>query len=506
MADGVITIRTRDTNDGTAISAVVGEPLNRTYSGIVQGGQIVFLVPAADFVSILGAKPTGTYTLDDGAGDPDVVVKRLLVNDTDAVDISAGPLLASGSSQAFTISPANAGWLYGFWIGNDPDLADANAAYSDSGGLQSSNVITTGGLPVDGRAMYMRVAIDKQDGTSIEFSMIEITAHTAAASAASALKLTNSTSSSNSNRDLHAYSTVQAFNADETLVNLPRWGGDIYSLDGSLAYADMPYGKLSNATDSFFDVSDPYKLWGTDGNNLSYIDVRDTPPVQTVVYTGPASLLIGGIGSGSSQGSPNKANTKLLVNTSSTLYIIDLTDGSVIRSMARPSGFDWAGMSHSGDYFAVVKKSPNLTSVYSTATGALTGSTADVNHCDFVTDSAGVEYLSFVGSPPKLFRLSNGVTTNQGSTEMYGHMSGRSNDGIMAYSADGTNTVGRLRVGDNFDADFMPFTLLPTTMSGSGGDRITQMRVSQSRTGKYALITIADPVNVGNTYLITWGS
>lgn len=506
MTDGVITIVARDTEDGTAISAAVGEPLNQTYDGLVQGGQFVLLIPAADLLEALGSTPLCAYTLDDGSGDPDVVIERFRVDDSGAVDISVGPLVASGSSQSFTIEPRDSEWLYGFWVGNNPDLADANAAYFDSGVLTSSNVITAQALPIDGRAMYMRVAIDKQDGSDVSLSMIEITAHTGVALEASVLKLTNTTTTSNSARDLHAYSTVQAFNADETLVNLLRWNGAIYNIDGTVAYTGMPYGTLANQTDSFFDVTNPFKLWGTDGSNLSYVDVRDDPPVQTVVYTGPGGLFIGGTGGGSSQGSPNDDCTKILVNTSSTMYIIDMTDGSVIRSLARPSGFDWAGMSHTGDYFVVVSTSADM-QIYRTSDGTLirnlTGSTYR-NHGDFAKASGGVEYFTMVGNPPKQVQLSDGAVTNLGSSAKYGHISGRSFNNVVGYSSDGAQTVGRTLVGDDFDADLAEFTLLPTTVTG--GDSITQMRVSMSRTGTYALVTINSAVNVPNTYLVTWGA
>ena len=91
MTDGVITIVARDTDDGTSISAVVGEPLNKTYTGQVQSGQILLLVPAADLVSALSTTPLTTYTLDNGAGDPDVVSERfkIVVSDYSVLDVDA---------------------------------------------------------------------------------------------------------------------------------------------------------------------------------------------------------------------------------------------------------------------------------------------------------------------------------------------------------------------------------------------------------------------------------
>ena len=107
MTDGVITIVARDTDDGTAISAVVGEPLNKTYTGQVQGGQIVLLIPAADLVSALSTTPLTTYTLDNDAGDPDVVVERFRVTSVvtespDWIDTTFGEPLAT-SISAITV-------------------------------------------------------------------------------------------------------------------------------------------------------------------------------------------------------------------------------------------------------------------------------------------------------------------------------------------------------------------------------------------------------------------
>lgn len=421
-------------------------------------------------------------------------------------DLSVSPQLLTSSSVTLTISPDIEGWLYGIWIGAINDISTANNIYHDSGALTTDNVFSVSGLPTDGRAMYLRTAIDKGDGNGVVHEIFTLTAATITTPQASTLKLTDTTTTSNSARNLHAYSTVQAFNADETLINLPRWNGLIKNIDGTDAFTGMPYGTLANQTDSFFDANDPYKLWGTDGSNLSYVDVRDDPPVQTVVYTGPAALFIGGTGGGSSQGSPSDDGTKLLVNTSTTMYIVDLTDGSVIRSLARPSGFDWAGVSHTGNYFIVVSTSADL-QIYRTSDGALianlTGSTYR-NHGDFSKDANGVEYYTLVGNPPKQIRLSDGVVTNLSSNVRYGHVSGRALTNVVAFSDDANQSVGRLIVGDSIDTDFVPFTLLPTT--STGGDSITQMRVSLSRTGNYGLVTINSSVNVPNTYLVSWGA
>ena len=281
---------------------------------------------------------------------------------------------------------------------------------------------------------------------------------------------------------------------------MQRNNGEIYrTSDLGIEHTGIPFGNFTsgNVGSYAWDRNDPFRMIGTvrGGNQLISLDVRN-PSATTTLYTAGSEVTIGG-----RQGQPNEDDqSKVILQTSSQLILFDLTSNSVIRTLNR-SGIDWAGFSKTGDYY-IIASSANGLQIYRTSDDAFTGGRSSPRHGDF-TRANGVEYFATTGSPPTWIRLSNGATTSPGSDAIWGHYSGLGHDDTVVFSADLAGNVGGVGEIDVLDPpeNIRRIGTQPTHISGGFSD--TQHRITRSWSGEYMLVTIANPTNVANDYLVT---
>ena len=524
MTDVTFQIETADIEDGTAISVTLGAPVNKTYTGTVTDDAATIVAPSAD---VEPGTVQATVSAD-GVASSVVQLQAQVAANFDIAIAESSFTITNADDSAFTApgQPGQTVMIRMLWQDTDGNYAGDSLVR----GLQSSigaNPTFLRRVPgtnyneytytfpavvsVATNVDYTWGRYEDSTATVLQEAMARVALAAGGAVEKSVVKLTNNSSSSNSQISSHQYSTVNAFNADNTRIFLPLFSGDVIDLDGNVILTNHPFGGSVAANGNgvlaeyFWDCNIPNRMYGSPSgsSSLSYLDITETGMPQTTVFTTPTgqNLKIG-----SATGVPSLDCSRVVVNDNSNLYVIEIPSGNLLRQQPLPSGYDWTSISPNGEYYVVVSKSPNTTAVYEVSSGSLVRTSGDINHAALLEDATGNQYMAFVGNPAYLWNIVTGVRQNFTASAGYGHVSGANGRAYFSFDAGGalTQSVGSVAVGESYENDGIICDELPEHIFGAGSFAAAAYRISTSSDGKMSVITVSNPRNVPNEYLIRW--
>ena len=357
------------------------------------------------------------------------------------------PAVIENENYPFVVSPSFGDTLTSdqLTVAFDKNAADtvgfqvcdsvSGAIIADSGALTTSSSITVV-VPIGGAGLVIKPVylLAGTTGAATSLPLIDVTEYTG--TSVSFVKTQITDNPDNSNVHQHFYAKRQAFNANESLIYLYK------QTDGSAANSivvDLAGAVQYSLPDLFrahtWHAANEFLMYGCIGNQFGVTDIRTN--VFTSLYTGTSNLLIG-----KWEGAPDDAQMFFPLTSDTEIMVYSVASDSIIGAVPKPANYNWHGVSKLGNYVVAVDGSSSTSPLYIYDINMnLLHTNFSSAHDDF-TVIAGVEYLSKVGTTPRMIRLSDNTDSFPGSTgtasAYQGHISGRGPDDLHLVSVIGT--------------------------------------------------------------------
>lgn len=458
MANDVpVTLKAIAAPDGTNASLVVGPPIDKTYTGVIAGSQVVIVIPAADVVLATEmsytATPEGSTKSKSGNF---IIGEASLAFGGATISLSASGSSITGTVTLQSNAPCQFYWrVVGESAWNTVTPSEDSSSYGAPPSPHVQSFTVTTGEDIEVYAADHIGDTYRTEATSITVSAVSsadfssLPVVTAIPTADPNTSLTPpaygaTVSGAIANFDIvgvtpngkrHAYSRRSPWNRDNTL-----FGNETGEIFGTDDYTTKLY-QLPFNTEWVWSRVNPRITYGCSGANFSSynLDTGVTELIATMPNSADATI-------GQYEGDVSDDDRYVALSGGSAVYVVDISNKQVIGSKTTDlAGYNNCSISNLGGW--VVLEKNNTIYRYNRSMGDETLLGVPGGHSDCGLDINGEEVYAAIGQTVTWARLRDGlVTTIDAGNTSNGHISGRASIGrpgwfyLTQYSpANGTN-------------------------------------------------------------------